>query len=214
MNRGTTKRLALLATAVALVAIAGVTAQTTAASRQGAAAGTVKVGIVYSTHRACSPPTAPSTSRACKLGLRVRHQRHQQGQRPQDRAHVHTTTAATPPSRHDREGPDRPGLQDHRRRNIVGRRAAARADRRAEPGPVHLGPGGERRHHRRQQVHVPLRPPDVPGHPGRRVVPRQRRRARRSLVFAQDTRLRSRQLRRGQRRPRQPRPHGLEVSCR
>ncbi len=48
MNRGTRKRLALLVTAVALVAIAGVTAQTTAASRQGAAASTVKVGIIYS----------------------------------------------------------------------------------------------------------------------------------------------------------------------
>jgi branched-chain amino acid transport system substrate-binding protein len=48
MNRGTRKRLALLVTAVALVAVAGVTAQTTAASRQSAAADTVKVGIIYS----------------------------------------------------------------------------------------------------------------------------------------------------------------------
>jgi len=45
MNRGTTSRLALLATAVALLAFAGVTAQTTAASTQ---ASTVKVGIIYS----------------------------------------------------------------------------------------------------------------------------------------------------------------------
>jgi branched-chain amino acid transport system substrate-binding protein len=45
MNRGTRGRLALLVTAVALLAIAGVTAQTTAASTQ---AGTVKVGIIYS----------------------------------------------------------------------------------------------------------------------------------------------------------------------
>ena len=45
MNRGTRSRLALLATAVALLAIAGVTAQTTAASTQ---ASTVKVGIIYS----------------------------------------------------------------------------------------------------------------------------------------------------------------------
>ncbi|MGZ8695292.1 MAG: substrate-binding domain-containing protein [Gaiellaceae bacterium] len=48
MNRGTRKRVALLVTAVALVAIAGLTAQTTAASRQGAAASTVRVGIIYS----------------------------------------------------------------------------------------------------------------------------------------------------------------------
>ncbi len=45
MNRGTRSRLALLVTAVALLAIAGVTAQTTAASTQ---ASTVKVGIIYS----------------------------------------------------------------------------------------------------------------------------------------------------------------------
>jgi|1186.fasta_scaffold52993_2 branched-chain amino acid transport system substrate-binding protein len=45
MNRGTTSRLALLATAVALLALAGVTAQTTAASTQ---ASTVRVGIIYS----------------------------------------------------------------------------------------------------------------------------------------------------------------------
>jgi branched-chain amino acid transport system substrate-binding protein len=45
MNRGTRSRLALLATAIALLAIAGVTAQTTAASTQ---ASTVKVGIIYS----------------------------------------------------------------------------------------------------------------------------------------------------------------------
>ena len=66
MNRGTRKRLALLVTAIALVAIAGISAQTTAASRQGASASSVKVGIIYS-RTGRSPPTAPSTRRGCAL---------------------------------------------------------------------------------------------------------------------------------------------------
>ena len=47
MNRGTTKRLALLMTAVALLA-AAFTAQNVAASRSKAQASTIKVGIIYS----------------------------------------------------------------------------------------------------------------------------------------------------------------------
>ena len=46
------------------------------------------------------------------------------------------------------EGPDRPGLQDHRRHRVVRRRAAARAARRPEPRALHLRPGGVRRDHR------------------------------------------------------------------
>ena len=62
MNRGTRSRLALLVTAVALLAIAGVTAQTTAASTQ---ASTVKVGIIYSRSGLLAATTAPCTRRVC-----------------------------------------------------------------------------------------------------------------------------------------------------
>ena len=43
------------------------------------------------------------------------------------------------------------------RHRLLGRRAATRAARGPEPRPLHLGPGGGRRDHRRQQVHVPRR---------------------------------------------------------
>ena len=73
------------------------------------------------------------------------------------------------------QGPDRQGLQDPRRQRLVGRRAADGAARRAEQGALHLRPGRDRRDHGNQQVHVPLRPPDLPGREDRGDVPQGRR---------------------------------------
>ena len=57
--------------------------------------------------------------------------------------------------------------------DVLGRRAPGGAARGAEPGAVHLRPGGLGRDHRDQQVHVPLRPPDLPGRRHGRDLPRQ-----------------------------------------
>ena len=50
----------------------------------------------------------------------------------------------------------------------------------AEQGPLHLGPGRDRRDHRHQQLHVPLGPAELPGRARRELVPRRRRAARTS----------------------------------
>ena len=71
---------------------------------------------------------------------------------------------------------------------LVGHRAAARPAGRAEQRPVHRRGGGERRHHRLEQEHVPRRAADAAG------------RARRSEHLpAQVDRQEDRRLRRGHR---------------
>ena len=73
--------------------------------------------------------------------------------------------------RRGRARPDRQGLQDPRRQRLLGRRAPDGAAGRAEQGALHLRPRGHGRDHRDQQVHVPLRAPDLPGRQDGRDVP-------------------------------------------
>ena len=67
------------------------------------------------------------------------------------------------------------------------------AARRAEQGALHLRPGRHRRDHRHQQVHLPLRSPDLPGREDRGDLPRGRRQERDRLRAGLG--LRPRQLR-------------------
>ena len=71
-----------------------------------------------------------------------------------------------------RQGPDRPGLQDHRRHGRLRHRAQAGRAGRAEQGPLHLRPGRHRRDPGHQQVHVPLGPPEPAGRRHRRHLHR------------------------------------------
>ena len=96
------------------------------------------------------------------------------------------TTPATRRRPQRGHGPDRPGLQDHRRVRVVRCRPAGRPVRRAEQGAVHLRPGRDRRDHRREQVHVPLRAPVLPGRADRGLVHR-RPQGKKVPVFAQDS---------------------------
>ena len=70
---------------------------------------------------------------------------------------------------------------------LVGRRAPARADRRPEPRPLHLRPGGGRRDHRPQPVHVPRRPPDATRTSLDAAILPRRRSGKKIVVFDQDT---------------------------
>ena len=105
-----------------------------------------------------------------------------------------------------RKGPDRQGVQDHHGHGLVGDRAPARAARRPEQGPLHLGPGRDGRRHRDQQVHVPRGTAELPGRARRELVPRRRRREERHGLRA-GLGVRARQLPRrpaGDGEPRRP----------
>src|SRR5215203_5824997 len=104
---------------------------------------------------------------------RLRDEGHGQGQRQEDRDHGGRRRHRRGQGGHGREGSDRPGLQDHRWQHLVRRRAPARAARRAEPRPEHLGAGGDRPDHGREPLHVPLGPAVDPGHAGGQGDPRQ-----------------------------------------
>ena len=104
---------------VAVLASVGASAQAARTTRK---ADPIKVGIIYSRTGASrrlrrrvhpGPPVRP----------RVRDEGHEQGQRPQDRAHDRRRRHRPGQGRLGRQGPDRPGLQDHRRQR---RRRASR----------------------------------------------------------------------------------------
>ncbi len=109
------------------------------------------------------------------LRARVRDQGHDEGERSADRADARGRRHRSDQGRVGSEGPDRPGLQDHRRHRLVGRRAPAGPARRAEQDPLHLGAGRLGCDHRDQQAHVPVGSPDLPGRQDRGHVPPGRR---------------------------------------
>ena len=112
------------------------------------------------------------------LRARLRDPGQGDGQRPQDRADDRRRRHRSGEGRRRRQGPDRQGLQDPRRQRLVGRRAPDGAARRAEQGALHLRPGRHGRDHRHQQVHLPLRAPDLPGREDRGDVPQGHRQER------------------------------------
>ena len=158
MNAGPGSRLALLATAVALLAIAGVTAQTTAASTQ---ASTVKVGIIYS-----------RTGPLCRLRRQVRGGSAPRHAVPDARARTRSTATRSYFSFNDDGGVAANAVTTAK--DLIGQGykiiggatssgvGLALAPIAAQNKVLFIsGPGGERRHHRREPVHVPLRPPDA-----------------------------------------------------
>ena len=128
-----------------------------------------KVGIVYSRTGLLAAYGAEYIQ-GLRYGLAYATKGTMTGQRPQDRADDRRRRHRSDEGRRGRQGPDRQGLQDPRRQRLVRRRAPDGAARRAEQGALHLRPGRVGRDHRHQQVHVPLRPPDLPG----RARPRRR----------------------------------------
>ncbi len=144
---------------VAVLASVGASAQ---AARATAKADPVKVGIIYSRTGALAAYGAEYIQ-----GLRYGLAYATKGTNAVNGQKIELTIVddGTRPGqgRLGREGPDREGLQDHRRQRLVGRRPAARAARGPEPGPLHLGPGRVGRHHGDQQVHVPVGSPELPG---------------------------------------------------
>ena len=136
--------------------------------------------------RGCSPPTAPSTSRACGTASSTRPAA-RQGQRQEDHPLAGRRQDRSLDRRLGDEGLHRPGLQDHRRRHVLGRRAPGGADRGAEPGAVHLRPGSLGCDHRRSTA-TRSAPAGRPTRTSPRRRPTCRRaRARTCLVFAQDS---------------------------
>ena len=110
------------------------------------------------------------------LGPGLRNRRHGSGQRPQGRAHDRRRRDRHGQGRLRREGPDRPGVQDHRRKRVLWRSALA-----SRPLPSRTrsstSPGlRDGRGHGGQRVHLPLGPPDLPGRQGLDGLPEGRRR--------------------------------------
>ena len=210
MRRGSTRRAIYAIAVVSLLGVAAVAAATASTdTRGGAAASTVKVGFIYSRTGALSGFGAEELR-----GLPVRAL---VSQEPKNTCGGHKLSVTyvddqtNPAERgHGGEGSDRPGLQDHRRLDLVGVGGAGRADRRPEQRPLHLRPGGRRRHHRAQPAHVPRGPPELPGRGdcGGNPAAEVRRQ--------EDRRLRGRhgvrceQLRGRPAGPRQQGSHGLE----
>ena len=183
MRRRLLKALVVVG-AVALLAGAG-TVRCDHASASHASASGYNVGIVYSRTGLLSAYGAEYVE-----GLQVRHpvrdQRHRQGQRQDDQPLLRRRRDRSGHRRLADEELHRPGLHDHRRRGLLGRRAAGGADRRPEPRALHLRPRGLGRGHGAQQVHVPLGPPDLPGR-RRRRRPTCSGSGKNVVVFAQDS---------------------------
>ena len=171
---------------VALVATCG-TLAATAQARAGASGGSGRLHV-QGRHRLFADGAARRLRGAVHPGAPVRarvgHEGHERDQRAEDRVDARGRRGRPREGRLGREGPDRQGVQDHRRQRLVGRRAPGRAPRRAEQGPLHLRSRGERRDHGDQQVHVPLRAAELPGRARRELVPRGRRREERDRLRA------------------------------
>ena len=179
-------------TMAAAATIAGVLVVAGCASKHGSTGGnTSSAGAPVKVARAYSKTgllgaVRSGVHRRLKPDSRLRDERDGQGRRPPDPGRLRRRHRQPGHRDHAREADIGQGIQDPRWYDLLRHRAPARAAGSAEQDPLRLRPRRQRRDHRREQVHLPLGAPNLPGRRHRWHV-RRRPAGKKVLVFAQDT---------------------------
>ena len=176
------KALVAVGAVTLVVGAATVAAATThhASKSSATASSGYNVGIVYSRTGLLAAYGAEYVE-GLKYGIQYATKGTGHGERQEDQPLLRRRCNRPGHRRVADEGLHRPGRHDHRRGDVVGRRAPGGSDRGPEPRALHLRARSLGRDHGHQQVHVPLGPPDLPGRRRRVDLPDRQRQERRRL---------------------------------